>query len=97
MVTLGTDTERKFAWCLRKVNNRPFIYIHKRKDGYSKFNENDDSSNKIKIINGIIMFIMFIFCTIEMLKTAIYNTNSVTEIINDYKSNKIKEIIIIEN
>lgn len=41
MVTLGTDTERKFAWCLRKINNRPFICIHKRKDGYSKFNEND--------------------------------------------------------
>ena len=41
MVTLGTDTERKFAWCLRKVNNRPFIYIHKRENGYSKFNEND--------------------------------------------------------
>ena len=40
MVTLGTDTERKFAWCLRKINNRPFICIHKRKDGYSKFNEN---------------------------------------------------------
>jgi hypothetical protein len=58
---------------------------------------NDDSSNKIKIIIGIIMFIMFIFCTIGMLNTAIYNTNSVTEIINDYKSNKIKEIIIIEN
>lgn len=37
------------------------------------------------------------FGTIGMLKTAIYNTNSVTEIINDYKSNKIKEIIIIEN
>ena len=41
IVTLGTDTERKFAWCLRKINNRPFICIHKRKDGYSKFNEND--------------------------------------------------------
>ena len=41
MVTLGTDTERKFAWCLRKINNRPFICIHKREDGYSKFNEND--------------------------------------------------------
>ena len=41
VVTLGTDTERKFAWCLRKINNRPFICIHKRKDGYSKFNEND--------------------------------------------------------
>lgn len=58
---------------------------------------NDDSSNKIKIIIGIIMSIMFIFCTTEILKIAIYNTNSVTEIINDYKSNKIKEIIIIEN
>lgn len=58
---------------------------------------NDDSSNKIKIIIGVIMFITFIFCTTGMLKTAIYNTNSVTEIINDYKSNKIKEVIIIEN
>lgn len=58
---------------------------------------NDDSSNKIKIIIGIIMSIMFIFYTTGMLKIAIYNTNSVTEIINDYKSNKIKEIIIIEN
>lgn len=58
---------------------------------------NDDSSNKTKIIISITMFIIFIFCTIGMLKTAIYNTNSVTEIINDYKSNKIKEIIIIEN
>lgn len=58
---------------------------------------NDDGSNKIKIIIGIIMSIMFIFYTALMLKIAIYNTNSVTEIINDYKSNKIKEIIIIEN
>lgn len=64
---------------------------------FIKLINDDDSSNKIKIINGIIMFIVFIFCTIGMLKTAIYNTNSVTEIINDYKSNKIKEIIIIEN
>lgn len=40
---------------------------------------------------------MFIFCATGILKTAIYNTNSVTEIINDYKSNKIKEVIIIEN
>lgn len=64
---------------------------------FIKLINDDDSSNKIKIIIGIIMFIVFIFCTIGMLKTAIYNTNSVTEIINDYKSNKIKEIIIIEN
>ena len=40
---------------------------------------------------------MFIFYTTGMLKIAIYNTNFVTEIINNYKSNKIKEIIIIEN
>lgn len=58
---------------------------------------NDDGSNKIKIIIGIIMFIIFIVCTIKTLKIATNNTNSVTEIINDYKSNKIKEIIIIEN
>lgn len=43
------------------------------------------------------MFIMFIVCAIKTLKITTYNTNSVTEIINDYKSNKIKEIIIIEN
>lgn len=56
MVTLGTDTKRKFAWCLRKINNRPFICIHKRKDGYSKFNkikeiiiiENQDTTYKYK-------------------------------------------------
>lgn len=64
---------------------------------FIKLINDDDSSNKIKIIIGVIMFIVFIFCTIGMLKTAIYNTNSVTEIINDHKSNKIKEIIIIEN
>lgn len=58
MITLGTDTERKFAWCLRKINNRPFICIHKRKDGYSKFNENDFVVNQYYINcateNGII-------------------------------------------
>ena len=27
------------SYSIRKVNNRPFIYIHKRKDGYSKFSE----------------------------------------------------------
>lgn len=64
---------------------------------FIKLINDDDSSNKIKIIIGVIMFIIFIFCTTGMLKIAIYNTNSVTEIINDYKSNKIKEVIIIEN
>lgn len=58
---------------------------------------NDNTSNKSKIIKGVILFIMFIFYTTLMLKIAIYNTNFVTETINDYKSNKIKEIIIIEN
>jgi hypothetical protein len=43
------------------------------------------------------MYHIIIILNIIKLKTTIYNTNSVTEIINDYKSNKIKEIIIIEN
>lgn len=58
---------------------------------------NNNSSNKIKTIIGIIILITFVFYTTELLKITIYNTNFVTEIINDYKSNKIKEIIIIEN
>lgn len=41
IVTLGTDNESKFAWCLRKVNNELMIFIHERNNGYSKFNEND--------------------------------------------------------
>lgn len=41
VITLGTDTERKFAWYLRKINNHPFICIHKRKDGYPEFDEDD--------------------------------------------------------
>lgn len=43
------------------------------------------------------MIVLIKLKLLMVLKTAIYNTNSVTEIINDYKSNKIKEIIIIEN
>lgn len=37
MIALGTDTERKFAWCLRKINNHPFICIYEN----SEFNEDD--------------------------------------------------------
>lgn len=58
---------------------------------------NDNTSNKSKIIMGIIMFIMFIICTIGLTRVITYDTYSITNIINDYKSNKIKEIIIIEN
>ena len=59
MVTLGTDTERKFAWCLRKVNNRPFIYIHKRKDGYSKFSEDDFiTAFPIDVIEDCLKFLL---------------------------------------
>lgn len=41
MVTLGTDNERKFAWCLRRVEGRDMIYIHERRNGLSKFNADD--------------------------------------------------------
>lgn len=57
----------------------------------------ENSSIKIKIITGTIMFIMFIICTVGITRIITYSTDSITNIINDYKSNKIKEIIIIEN
>lgn len=41
MVTLGTDNERKFAWCLRRVEGRDMIFIHERHNGMSMFNEKD--------------------------------------------------------
>lgn len=46
-----------------------------------------------------ILTIIFLISFIKLINddSSNYNTNSVTEIINDYKSNKIKEIIIIEN
>lgn len=42
MVTLGTDLNRRFAWCLRKVNGVDCICLHERiADGGSFFNEKD--------------------------------------------------------
>lgn len=41
IVTLGTDLNRKFAWCLRKVDGVDCICLHERNDGYSCFNEKD--------------------------------------------------------
>lgn len=58
---------------------------------------NSGDSDKTKITISTIMFIIFIICIIGIMNIVIYNTNFTTKIINDYKSNKIKEIIIIEN
>lgn len=41
IVTLGTDLNRKFAWCLRKVNDVNCICLHEREGGMSCFNEQD--------------------------------------------------------
>ncbi|EGG55346.1 conserved domain protein [Paraprevotella xylaniphila YIT 11841] len=41
MVTVGTDMERKFAWCIRKVNGKDIIFLHGRENGLSAFNEKD--------------------------------------------------------
>lgn len=41
LVTLGTDTERKFAWCLREVNGEAMIFIHERSNGMTCFNAED--------------------------------------------------------
>lgn len=59
-------------------------------------NDNKDSNN-IKLIVGTIMFTIFIICTTNMTLLISNDTNRITKIINDYKSNKIKEVIIIEN
>lgn len=52
---------------INKIKEYIYMYIK-----YVPYNNNPkyhkDSANKIKIINGTIMFIMFIFCTIGMLK-----------------------------
>lgn len=57
----------------------------------------DKDSNNIKLIVGIIMFTIFIICATNMTLLITNDTNHITKVINDYKSNKIKEIIIIEN
>lgn len=41
-VTLGTDSNKKFAWCIRKVNGLNCICLHERiVGGTSFFNEKD--------------------------------------------------------
>lgn len=40
--TLGTDSNKEFAWVLRRVNGQPMIFLHKRgADGWSFLNESD--------------------------------------------------------
>lgn len=41
-ITLGTDFEKQFAWCIRKIDDEEIIFIHKRGEGgWSYFNKND--------------------------------------------------------
>ena len=64
---------------------------------FIKLINNNKNSNNIKLIVGTIMFTIFIICTTNMTLLISNDTNRITKIINDYKSNKIKEVIIIEN
>lgn len=64
---------------------------------FIKLINDDKNSNNIKLIVGTIMFTIFIICTTNMTLLISNDTNHITKIINDYKSNKIKEVIIIEN
>lgn len=42
MITLGTDLNRKFAWCIRKIDGVDCICLHERiAGGSSFFNEKD--------------------------------------------------------
>ena len=57
MITLGTDIEKKFAWCLRYINNEPFIFLHERHDGMSCFSEQDYiTSFAVKNILNIVKY-----------------------------------------
>lgn len=41
-ITLGTDYEKKFAWCVRYVNNVKCICLYNRSDdGLSTYSESD--------------------------------------------------------
>lgn len=40
-VTLGTDYEKQFAWCIRYVNNVKCICLYKRNNGMSTYSESD--------------------------------------------------------
>lgn len=40
-VTLGTDLEGKFAWCIREVDDVKCVVIHEAKEGNTFFNEKD--------------------------------------------------------
>lgn len=64
---------------------------------FIKLINDNKNSNNIKLIVGTIMFTIFIICTTNMTLLINNDTNHITKIINDYKSNKIKEVIIIEN
>lgn len=40
-VTLGTDLEGKFSWCIREVDGVKCVVIHEAKEGNTFFNEKD--------------------------------------------------------
>lgn len=41
MVTAGTDIKEQFALCVRKMNDRKYLFIHLRGNGGSYFSERD--------------------------------------------------------
>lgn len=41
MVTAGTDIKKKFAFCVRYMNGRKYLFIHERGNNGSYFSDRD--------------------------------------------------------
>lgn len=40
-VTMGTDIEKKFAWCIRNIGDKKYVVLYNRDDGWSTFGPSD--------------------------------------------------------
>ena len=41
IITLGTDIEKKFAWCIREISGQKYVVLYNRDDGWSTFGSSD--------------------------------------------------------
>lgn len=41
MITLGTDIEYKFAWCMRQIDGIEMVCLYQRRNGMSTFGPDD--------------------------------------------------------
>ncbi len=87
LITLGTDSEKKFAWCLRSVNGVVCICLHERTtSGGSCFNEKDFvTSIPLDILESVKK------ANILSLKEILYAANSEYDRLNNEHSGMFPE------